>query len=246
MSESHSSNENSFVYDPVNKGESRHIQLTKSGSAWLVIDHIPEELANYAADNYDELFRLHPEDMGKVVMGEKEVKSSRWHKCYMHTPPREGGEKSYMFCGLRNTDINDPLPEKFAPFLEFMNQGKEFGYNQVVANWYKNGTHYIARHADYTKTMIEGFTIASISLNDPSNMGEDAKCRVLTFKAKLVDGVVPDDICFHSVSIVQRHGTIVTMCGDTQELFTHGVPKITQDGVKFPSRISLSFRQFKV
>lgn len=244
MSESHISNESSFVYDPVIKGESRHIQLTKSGSAWLVVDHLPEELSKYSDDNYAELFELHPEDVGKVMMGEKEVISSRWHKSYMKTPSRKGSEKSYMFCGLESTDINDPLPEKFVPFLEFMNQGKSVGYNQVVANWYQHGLHYIARHADYTQDMIEGFTIASISLNEPT-VNEDAKCRVLTFKARVFDGVVPDDVCYPTVSIIQRHGTIVTMCGDTQDKFTHGIPKVLDGGGDVPSRISLSFRQFK-
>lgn len=230
-----------FVYDPV-KGESERITLTKSGSAWLVIDRLPTELMKYSDDNYDELFDLHPDEMGKVMMENTEVTSFRWHQSYMNTPRRQGCERSYMFCGLENANINDPLPGSFVPFLAYMNQGKDFEYNQVVANWYQHGEDYIANHSDYTDTMIEGYAISSISLNEPS-VDKNAQCRVLKFKPRAGPETDRNDALYRSVDIIQRHGTIVTMCGNTQAKFTHGVPKITVGQV--PSRISLSFRQFK-
>ncbi len=235
------------------------MKLTKSGSAWLEIEHLSDELKQFSNDHYTQLFNLHPKEKGKVMMNTHnnvyELKSSRWHQSYLNTPKRNTDcYGSYMFCGKDDSTINTPLPELFTPFHEHINKLKSRTYNQVVANWYQKGSDYLAFHSDYTQSMVENYNIVSISLNDPA-ADKDSKCRTLTFKPKGSNRIGQEnDTLYSKIHIVQNHGIIVTMCGDTQVKFTHGVKKMSEVTVnkkapsqdKVHSRINLSFREYNV
>lgn len=220
-------------------GPTKVIGLTRSGSAWLEIEQLSPALMQYSDEHFQEMFNLHPSEKGKVMMRFGEVVSPRWHKSYLNTPKRnEGGKLSYMFCGENDEGINDPLPELFQPFHDFVNMKKRRNYNQVVANWYGSGDDYTPFHADYTTDMKDGYNIVGLTLNNP-NAPPTAVRRTFTLKAKHIE----NDQMYHHVNIEQAHGCMVTMCGDTQDKFTHGVKKTNAEDVC--DRINLSFRAFK-
>ena len=98
----------------------------------------------------------------------------------------------------------------------------------MIANWYEDKNDYIAPHSDCKKGMIENAKISILSLypsEDTNNF------RTLTLKSKINNKLF---------EIRLDHGLIVSMCGTTQNDFTHEISKCTND---VSPRISLSFRQ---
>ena len=77
------------------------------------------------------------------------------------------------------------------------------------------------------------YKIALLSLYPDSNPDN---FRYLQIKPKSSDV----DSCVDVLNIRLDHGSIITMCGQTQENFTHGIEKTNAN---VSSRISLSFRQ---
>jgi alkylated DNA repair dioxygenase AlkB len=234
-----------ITFDPINlgPGEVKRISLMKDDSSWIEVQFIPNELIDYATEKFDELFQLHPAQKGNVVMYGKELKSSRWHQSYMETPKRDPAMKhSYMFCGLEDSPaINQPLPVPFQPFNDYMLQ-KDSKYNQMVANWYKDGLDYIAQHSDCEMGMIDNAVISLINLNQ-SNLTEN--CRIFRIRPKFADQNA--GALYSEYQVILRHGLLITMGGHFQKQFKHGVPKVlpmrNQSLIPVP-RMSLSFRQF--
>ena len=215
------------------------LDITKSGSAWIMIGQLPDPLKSYGRENFEKLFNLHPEERGKVIMGDgpniRETESPRWHEAYLKTPAWNPSlETSYMFSGIekaKSPNRND-LPEMFRPFYEHMNTlGR---YNQVVANWYKDGNDFIAFHSDYSYGMPKDTDVAILSLY-PS----DADYRIFSIRAK--QNETASDAVFNRIDIKVRHGSILFMHGDTQDKFRHGIPKMDTSS----KRVSLTFRQFE-
>jgi alkylated DNA repair dioxygenase AlkB len=131
-----------------------------------------------------------------------------------------------MFSGTQDTNINDPLPELFEPFYNFM-KNSDNRYNQVIANWYQD-KDYIPLHSDCDAKMVNNYTIGLINLNIDN---DDSDCRYFQLISK-EDG--------KEFNIALRHGIIITMGGDCQQKFTHSV--LSNGHTK--KRMSLSFRQF--
>jgi alkylated DNA repair dioxygenase AlkB len=209
------------------------IKLNESGTAFIMINYLPNSIKEYLLDNFDTMWALHPETKHKIIMYENEVEVFRYSKSYLKTPTDLEITKthSYMYSGFDTSDNNSDLPEQFVQVYNHMlNQDSK--YNQVIANWYEDSNDYIAPHADCTKCMIPGAKISIVSIyptEDPSSY------RYLT--------VVPKYGKYSEKSIKKirlDHGTIVTMCGTTQKEFLHSVDKCD---VPISRRISLSFRQ---
>ena len=248
-----STNNEILNYDPatLQQDKSDIIHLTRDGSCWLKIEHLPTELAEYGLRCFDEMWQLHPEDRGKVMMHTGQVQSPRWHKSYLNTPKRNPDVRtSYMFSGVRDADINDPLPALFQPFLDYLNSSLKAGqtYNQVVGNWYADLKDYIAPHSDCEIGMIPDAMITTLTLNETDV--KVPRCFVVKPKKDALN----QNLLYSRVNIPLRHGVIITMGGRTQKLFRHSVPKTvvqTQDVDKLhlsddvAKRISLSFRQFQ-
>lgn len=218
--------------------QSFRLDLTKSKSAWIEVARLPDDLSTYAQSNFDTLFQLHPAERGKVIMGQNcnhnETESPRWHASYLNTPKWDKLlEASYMFSGVKGSHMPKKidLPQEFSPFFDYMTQiGK---YNQVVANWYKDGNDFIAYHSDYSYGMPKDTDVAILSLYDnPDDF------RVFSIKAKHNETF--DDVLFERIDLKVRHGCILFMCGDTQQKFRHGLPKMDTQS----RRLSLTFRYY--
>lgn len=216
----------------------RKIYLTEDKSAWLTMEWLSDTLFHYVQDHYQELFDLHPENRGKVILYNEEIQSSRWHRSYLETPVRnpDHSKTSYMYSG---SDFYDDLslPHPFQPFLDFLNetQGND-PYNQVIVNWYANGNDYIAAHSDCRLGMQTEAEIAIITLC----AHEDA--RELQFISKNLKNT-KNNALYKKLSIETANGCIIKMHGDTQLKFRHKVPKAPQIS---GSRISLTFRKFAI
>ncbi|NME71250.1 alpha-ketoglutarate-dependent dioxygenase AlkB [Flammeovirga aprica] len=227
---------NSLCIFPSDNKETKKIYLTKSGSAWITIDWLSEELIEYSQINYGKLFGLHPVERGKVIMYGKEMTSSRWHQSYLKTPQHDiKAKRSYMYAGIKPYE-ELPLPSEFQVYLDFVNEHeKENKYNQAIVNWYADGSDFIAEHSDCQIGMKANAGISIISLCEDVN-----SFRELRFTAKNLKHKENDNLYKH-VKIAARNGSIITMHGDIQEKFRHKIPK--SSGLN-SSRISLTFRKF--
>jgi len=99
--------------------------------------------------------------------------------------------------------------------------------NYVHTNEYRNGNDYIGWHADKTKTLEDGSMIISLSV------GAERKFQL---KKKEKGAKI-------EIDQVLKHGSLLTMEGNTQKYWKHRVPK---DKNLQKKRFNLTFRLVKV
>ncbi|MBA3679632.1 MAG: alpha-ketoglutarate-dependent dioxygenase AlkB [Bacteroidetes bacterium] len=229
--------EDLIFLNPSRDSDLKKIYLTKSKSVWIEIDWLSEELINYAEENYQDLFQLHPTERGRVVMYGKDNASFRWHRSYLNTPVFDldlHGKKSYMYSGKEGySDLS--LPTSFQFFLDYINSKEEDKYNQVIVNWYASGKDYIAAHSDCEIGIKPHTGIALLSLYRDENTTRD-----ILFTSKRLKNE-ENDAVYNKLKIKMNQGCIITMGGDMQKLFRHRIP---QDVSITAPRISLTFRKF--
>ena len=220
------------------------IELTKTGTAQIRLSKLSDEMSRFTRENFDKMFEMHPENRGRVLMRNNEVESSRWHQSYLNTPKFKEevhGERSYMYSG-REPVVQD-LPQEFRRVLDYFNELETTGeekYNQVIVNWYLNGNDYTAAHSDCEIDMVENAPIVIISIQGKT---DDHLNRTLVVKPQLYFRQQGGDYIHEKYDILMPHGTVVEMCGDMQQKFTHKLPK---ESPEFPPRISITLRKFKV
>lgn len=228
---------NSMEILPNRNVSQQTIYLTNSKSAWLTITWLPDILITYSKNNFQQLFALHPNERGKVILHDEEINSQRWHKSYLNTPAYSAihHHKSYMYAG-KDANIDNSLPALFQPYLDEINKDEhDDKYNQVIVNWYANGNDYIAAHSDCQLFMKPNASIAILSLYE-----NDEDYRILQFTPKR-NADIDNDFIFQKLKIAALQGCIITMYGDTQQKFRHKIPK---DIAINTSRISITCRKF--
>ena len=223
--------------------ETKCIYLNNDKTSWITISELPIYLKNYAHNNFDSLFDLHPQDKGKVLVFNKdrenpewnEINCFRWHKSYLNTPSfNKNSYKSYMFSGWDTSSNNENVPNTFIPFYDFI-KNVDQRYNQMVINWYENSDDYIPLHSDCEYSMIDNHDITILNLNKSDN---DELCRTLT----IIPKETTTDYISDKYEIKLTHGMIICMGGNMQNEFSHGVDKCVNDYTT--PRISISFRQY--
>jgi alkylated DNA repair dioxygenase AlkB len=216
---------------------SRTVYLDEGQTCFLKLSKIPEDMKMYATCSFDKLFNMHPIAKSEVICCDKERDAHRWFKSYLNTPKLDieflkRSKCNYMFSTF-DENVNEPIPEEFVPFLEFMNsQGKS--YNQVVINWYENGSDYLPYHSDWEHGKCDD-DVSIITLTSACN----DMCRTFSLKPNKVGKA---DAIFKKLDISLTHGLIIAMCGETQKKFWHGIPKESSITAR---RISISFRSFE-
>ena len=185
------------------------------------------------SQEFPQLWALHPESRHKIIMFEKEYEVPRWSKSYGQTWTGLAHTKSssYMYSGFDTSSNNDLIPNDLVPYYTWI-KNLYCKYNQVIANWYGE-QDYIAQHSDCIRGMVPKAKIAICSAyanTNPSNF------RTIEFKPKFTNSDSVGDI----IKIKLPHGSILTICGQTNKQFTHGIP---QEISQVCPRISLSFRQ---
>ena len=232
------------------------IYLTDDKRSWLEIAQLPDNLIAYSIENYEKLFSLHPPELGKIIFfnsrrvdaARNEAMKHRYHSSYLNTPKySQNVLASFMFSGYDESKNNDNLPEEFEPYYSWI-RSVNANYNQAGINWYKDGHSFIPNHVDCEAGMIENYSIAIINLNEPTPLAlpdeittdELPQERMLTFKPRFFQSQLH---LYNSINIVLTQGVVITMHGDTQKHYKHGI-KSLKTGYAL-SRIGLSFRQFK-
>jgi len=179
-------------------------------NSWLDEFKLPNELKDIS---FEELWNLHPEQYGKIKMMGKVIPTPRWQESY---------GRDYIFSGMLHSA--SPTPNSFKPFLTWANSLGYGEFNQILINWYENGSHYIGKHSDNESQLCPQSPILTISL------GGTRKFRL---RKKNIKGIAHD--------VIVNNGDVIVMCGDFQSELTHEIPK----QAKADPRISITFRQFK-
>ena len=211
----------------------KKINLTEDGSSYITIKYLPQNLIDTIESTFEDMWNLHPKERHKIIMFGKEVTVPRYSQSYMNTPCDTSivDHKSYMYSGFNTQSNKQDLPDQFKLYLKHM-QSLDSRYNQVITNWYQNNSDMIAMHSDCQLKMIKDAKISIISMYENSNTDN---FRIFNLKPKVnVDS--KQDI----FSIRLDQGMILTMHGQTQDQFTHGIGSEVFDKGR---RISVSFRQ---
>lgn len=167
--------------------------------------------------DFEELWNLHPNELGKLIIYGKEINAPRWFQNYI---------KNYFYTGVIHQGIE--LPHQFKQFLNWANSLNYGIFNQVLVNWYQNGHHYIGKHSDNEPIIKKNSAIMSISLG--------AK-RIFRIRDKKTNIIVKD--------IEMNNNSYIIMIGEMQKYFTHEVPKINgKKGEQIGKRINITMRQF--
>jgi alkylated DNA repair dioxygenase AlkB len=186
-------------------------------NSWIIYGDIPNSIKY----DFGDLWNLHPENYGNVIIYGKKLETPRYQQSFLIP---------YYFSGLTHDAID--LPSEFKKFMDWSNSLEiisNFKFNQALVNWYANGHHYINAHSDSTIQLIKDSPIMSISL------GEKRKFRIRDKENKKI-----------VLDFEMKDRTYIIMGGEIQTFYTHEVPKI--NGIKGENtgkRINITFRMFK-
>ena len=168
--------------------------------------------------NFDDIWRLKPQNRHIIRIYGREIEQPRWTQSYL---------QDYVYSGSRAKAraLPDELKQVYEKVLEYDDR-----FNQILVNWYENGSNYIGAHSDDISQLIPNSPILSLSY------GGTRKFRIRDKKTKKIikDLLLRDRMC-------------VIMKDDFQEKFTHEIVKIGgKKGLNYPSRINITFRCFNL
>jgi alkylated DNA repair dioxygenase AlkB len=175
---------------------------------------LPAELM-LARDGFDAMWALHPEDFHEIKMHGRLVKTPRWQQAY--------GE-DYAYTGRVNRAL--PIPAMLEPLLAWSRRTLDARLNGLLLNWYDAADgHYIGKHRDSTRNMIDGAPIVTISF------GAARTFRLRPWRSTgFLDFATSD-------------GSVFVMPYATNKAFTHEVPHAASSSGR---RISVTLRAFEV
>lgn len=161
------------------------------------------------------LWRLHPAAYHVITMHGRPVATPRWQQAY-------GAD--YHYTGRVNRA--EPTTPEMAPFLAWAREVVDPRLNGLLFNWYDaQHAHYIGKHRDSTKGMIQGAPIVTISL------GATRLFRLRPWRGA------------GTVDLEVDHGAVIVIPYATNLLWTHEVPHRAADHGR---RISITLRGFAV
>ena len=176
------------------------------------LGRLPDDLIP-DADGFDALWDLHPEDFHEIMIHGRLVKTPRWQQAY--------GE-DYQYTGQVNRAL--PVAPEMEGMFAWFKEALDPRLNGLLFNWYDGARdHYIGAHRDSTVGMLEGAPIVTLSL------GEERVFRMRPWKGRGYE------------DFVVGNGDLLVIPFDTNQAFTHEVPKFKRYGGK---RISVTARGF--
>lgn len=203
----------------------KRVLLTSDGRSW--VDIIPAGIAG--DDVLAELIACKPASKGYIKRAGKLIQVPRTQAMYFHP---------YYFSGM-NHPPQPETPPVIQRFLDWVNTteyvGEDFRFNQVIGNWYENGSEYISAHSDDERQLQLNTAGETTILG--ANYGA---ARTVRFRAKTRDpGAIP------KIDFVLEPGTAYVMGGTTNRTHTHEILKIGgKKGRSTPIRVSLTARCF--
>lgn len=195
------------------------MRVNLTNYSWLDMGRLPPTLVPND-EQFQYMLNVRPEENGQVMMYGKLVDVPRYQKSY---------GRDYTFSGMEH--VSEEIPDMFQPYLTWAKSLYKYNgerFNQMLINWYLDGSHYIGPHADDERQLHVNSPIISISL------GQARKFRIREKKTKKI----VKDVSLES-------GTIVIMGGKFQEEFKHEIVKVGgKKGKELKPRINITFRQF--
>ncbi len=238
-------------WGPVDRARDRknwtRFWLDKGMNSWVDAIFLPDELIPDKL-TFEKLWKLHPKEYGKIRRGGRQISVPRWQQPY---------GRSYTFSNMDHEAL--PIPKELAPWIEFANKDpsnyltdlvdtysdKTPVYNQILLNWYLDGTHGIGPHADHKKYFVKsglGETIVySITLYEKGTKGKPRILRMKPKKGKN-DSTSPNT---DRLDITLSNGLALVMGGMCQSTHTHQVPKEMKDPESYAPRVNITLRCFK-
>ena len=188
------------------------------------------KLPNLDAELFEKAWALQPQVQSSVYHADRgSHPAHRKYMSYGKTPAMAPDAKTYMF-SASNTVSPSPIPDLFQEIMNHLN--REGGqYNQLVVNWYLDGTEYCPFHIDCLTGMRPKSNVAIVTLVDHCVEGQ----RTLVFKPT-------SRVSSTRLSIPTTHGQCVVFGGSALTHWRHGIPKTSHN---VPRRISLSFRSYE-
>ncbi|MEZ4437195.1 MAG: alpha-ketoglutarate-dependent dioxygenase AlkB [bacterium] len=166
------------------------------------------------ADAFERLWALHPADKHEIHLHGRRVETPRWQQAY-------GAD--YHYTGRTNHAL--PLTDEMAPLLDWCRQAIDPRLDGLLFNWYDAAAkHYIGKHRDSIKHMVEGAPIVTVSLGAP---------RTFRLRPYRQAGMVDLDA---------RDGSVIVIPWATNRGWTHEVPHFARDTGR---RISITARAFE-
>ena len=166
-------------------------------------------------EDFEKIWKLHPEKHHEIVMMGRKVKIPRWQDLYS-----DNQTLRYNFSGSYITAkplVNATLRKILNKVQKmYMNEDgtPKYKYNAVFLNWYSNGNHYIGAHSDDEKDFVDDAPIISITFGATRTFRIYKKIANYKIR-KLVDYKLLDGMC-------------AQMCGDFQKEFKHEILKEPQ------------------
>jgi len=225
-------------------------------------DSLPNEIS-CDSKTLKELIQLKPKERGQIKIFGKTIDVPRYQLNI--------GEKGYSFSGTTSKSEYKE-PSQFHPYIhkirEWVRKTEHTQeYQQILMNWYMNGSEYIGPHSDDEKQLIKGSKIYSFSLGatrefiiTPRKEAYAAvglvlrKTNSVGMKRKrgqeqiwidqdTKEVVNPETRGIQAKIILSlQHNTYITMNGKMQQYYYHQVPKIKQTLNDKP-RINITLRR---
>lgn len=174
------------------------------------------EPVKVSRDTFEAIWKEHPEERHVVRVFGKSYPTPRWTASYLH---------EYAYSGTVSPAL--PLPECLEPLYK---KALAFDprFNQVMLNWYADGTHYMGAHSDDEPSLISDAPIMSISL------GATRTFRIRDRVSKTILQDVP-----------LKNGTCLVMESPCQQRYLHEIVKMNgKKGKGVGRRINITFRCF--
>lgn len=192
------------------------IPLSES-TCFLYQLQLPEEV-RLTSEQFDVLWNSHPVEKGVVKILGKDIQTPRWQQSFL---------RPYFFSGKLHgaAPLDNPSLQKV---LSWAQQHAGVDFNQLLVNWYDvTAGHYIGKHSDSEKQLVEGAPIYSFSFGTQRTFRVRHKYK----KDEKIDLLMPDN-------------SLVVMAGDMQKFYTHEVP-VSKKYVGDGRRINITTRLFR-
>lgn len=214
------------------------ISIEKGWIAIIPRDLIPDDINAllHAKATFDELMALRPAEKGEIIMFGHPQVTPRYTQSY-GTP--------YYFARTLHPAL--PVPPVIQPLVDWLNSEevnnmlREFNddathpFNQILINWYLDGTQYIGAHSDDERALWPNSPIVSISLGATRKFLITPKEKGTTKKGKAVVR-----------EITLKNGQILVMGGAMQKFYKHEVtkPPASEQATTGP-RINITLRKMR-
>lgn len=164
---------------------------------------------------FERIWKMHPQELGKVIMYGKLTTTPR----YQHPYGRD-----YKFSGVDHQA--DPITdEQMLREQKFIEKESGYSFNGCLRNWYRDGSDYIGKHSDDESGLIVGRDIWSFN-----------------YCVGKRDMIFRDKTSNKKYSLPLTNNMAVVMKGDCQKYYTHEIPKRLREKNR---RINSTWRCFQ-